>query len=85
MVAMVPMMGGRRSSARASSSARLTDTRGVGVVAISGPIVIVYCMSGGIRGAMLTDVIQGLSDGRSPFRGSTWAAASAAINARPGF
>ena len=56
---MVPMMGAQIIGAGIIFNTFTGYPEWIGVVA-TGLIVIVYCMSGGIRGAMLTDVIQGL-------------------------
>ena len=55
---MIPMMGAQTIGAGVILRAYTGAPEWVGIVGM-GVIVIFYCMSGGIRGAMLTDVIQG--------------------------
>jgi sodium/pantothenate symporter len=55
---VVPMMGAQIIGAGIIFNTFTGLPEWAGVVA-TGIIVIIYCMSGGIRGAMLTDVIQG--------------------------
>ena len=56
---VVPMMGAQIIGAGIIFNTFSGLPEWVGVVA-TGIIVILYCMTGGIRGAMLTDVLQGL-------------------------
>lgn len=55
---MIPMMGAQTIGAGVIFHAYTGAPEWIGIVAM-GIIVILYCMSGGIRGAMVTDVIQG--------------------------
>ena len=55
---MIPMMGAQTIGAGVILRTYTGAPEWVGIVGM-GVIVIFYCMSGGIRGAMLTDVIQG--------------------------
>lgn len=55
---MVPMMGAQTIGAGVIFHAYTGAPEWIGIVGM-GLIVILYCMSGGIRGAMVTDVIQG--------------------------
>ncbi|MDR1623206.1 MAG: sodium:solute symporter family protein [Synergistaceae bacterium] len=56
---VVPMMGAQIIGSGIIFNTFTGYPEWIGVVA-TGVIVILYCMSGGIRGAMLTDVVQGL-------------------------
>lgn len=56
---LVPMMGAQTIGAGIIVHVFTGLPEWVGVVGM-GIIVILYCMTGGIRGAMLTDVVQGL-------------------------
>lgn len=58
IIFMIPMMGAQTIGAGVILHAYTGAPEWVGIVGM-GIIVILYCMSGGIRGAMLTDVIQG--------------------------
>ena len=55
---LIPMMGAQTIGAGLILRTYTGLPEWVGIVAM-GIIVIMYCMTGGIRGAMLTDVIQG--------------------------
>lgn len=55
---MIPMMGAQTIGAGVILRVYTGAPEWVGIVGM-GVIVILYCMCGGIRGAMLTDVIQG--------------------------
>lgn len=56
---MVPMMGAQIIGAGVLVNVFTGLPNEVGVIAF-GVIVIAYCMSGGMRGAMMTDVVQGV-------------------------
>ncbi|MDD2206293.1 MAG: sodium:solute symporter family protein [Aminobacterium sp.] len=58
IIFLIPMMGAQTIGAGIILRTFTGAPEWVGIVAM-GIIVILYCMSGGIRGAMLTDVIQG--------------------------
>ena len=59
VVFMVPMMGAQIIGAGVLVNVFTGLPNQIGVVAF-GVIVIAYCMSGGMRGAMMTDVVQGI-------------------------
>ncbi len=58
VIFLVPMMGAQTIGAGIILRTFTGAPEWVGIVAM-GVIVILYCMAGGIRGAMLTDVLQG--------------------------
>ena len=58
IIFMIPMMGAQTIGAGVILRVYTGAPEWVGIVGM-GIVVILYCMSGGIRGAMLTDVIQG--------------------------
>lgn len=58
VVFMIPLMGAQTIGAGIIWRTFTGQPEWVGIV-LMGVIVIIYCMTGGIRGAMLTDVIQG--------------------------
>lgn len=58
IIFLIPMMGAQTIGAGIILRTFTGAPEWVGIVAM-GVIVILYCMSGGIRGAMLTDVVQG--------------------------
>lgn len=58
IVFMIPMMGAQTIGAGVILKVYTGVPEWVGIVGM-GIIVILYCMTGGIRGAMLTDVVQG--------------------------
>ena len=59
VIFMVPMMGAQIIGAGVLVNVFTGLPNNVGVIAF-GAVVVTYCMTGGMRGAMMTDVIQGV-------------------------